>query len=397
MSDRASGHSGRPRLVGRVALALGLLGVIAGPTAPLVGAASGLTVTTPFPAVVAEPGSTASFKLDVSVDVARTVDLKAVGVPSGWTARFRGGGLVVDGAYVVPKVAPDLTLDLEVPDGTAAGTTTITVQTSSGSLTDSLPLTIRVADAAAGSVSLTSDFPELRGPSSTNFTFNLTLKNDTAAGATFAMDATGPNGWTVSAKPAGQSQATSTTVQPGGTTGITVAATPPTDVAAGTYPLQVTVTGGGKTASIDLQVVITGSFTMTVSTPDQVLSTSANAGTQKDFQITITNTGTAPITNVTPSASAPTGWKVTFNPATIASIAPGTTGTVPVTAQITPSSDAIAGDYEVTMTASGAEASGNTTIRVRVETPQFWWIVGIVLIVATFGGLYWVFRTYGRR
>ena len=39
----------------------------------------------------------------------------------------------------------------------------------------------------------------------------------------------------------------------------------------------------------------------------------------------------------------------------------------------------------------------DTTIRVRVETPQFWWIVGVVLIVAVFAGLYWVFRTYGRR
>ncbi len=65
--------------------------------------------------------------------------------------------------------------------------------------------------------------------------------------------------------------------------------------------------------------------------------------------------------------------------------------------QITPSSDAIAGDYNVTVNANGTEASGSTTIRVRVETPQFWWIVGVVLIVAVFAGLYWVFRTYGRR
>jgi uncharacterized membrane protein len=68
-----------------------------------------------------------------------------------------------------------------------------------------------------------------------------------------------------------------------------------------------------------------------------------------------------------------------------------------VTAQITPTGDAIAGDYDVTMTATGTETNDNVTIRVRVETPQFWWIVGVVLIVAVFAGLYWVFRTYGRR
>ena len=395
MSDRGSGSSSRSRLVGRVVLLLGLLGIAAGPAVPLVTAANGLTVTTPFPAVVVEPGTTASFQLSISVATARRVDLKAVGVPSGWTARFQGGGLVVDGAYVDPKTASTVTLDVQIPAGTAAGTSTISVQATSGSLSDTLPLSLRVADAAAGDVTLTSDFPELRGPSSSTYTFNLTVHNQTAADATFSMDATGPASWTVKALPAGQSQATSTTVKAGSTGSITVTVTPASDAAAGTFPIKVTVTGGGKTASIDLNVVITGVYTMSVSTPDQVLSTTANAGSETDMQLTITNTGTAPLTNVTPSGSAPTNWKVTFSPATVASIPPNQTATV--TAQMTPNSDAIAGDYNVKMTATAAEANANTTIRVTVQTPQFWWIVGIVLIGLTFAGLYWVFRTYGRR
>jgi uncharacterized membrane protein len=395
MSDRASGDSSRSRLAGRVAMLMGLLALAAGPAVPIVSAAGGLTVTTPFPAVVAEPGTTVSFKLSISVATAARVDLKTSGVPSGWTARFRGGGQIVDGAFVEPRTTPDLTLAVEIPDGTPPGSSTITVQATSGSLSDTLPLSLRVENAAAGDVTLTSDFPELRGPSSSNFSFNLTLHNDTAAEATFSMDATGPDGWTVSAKPAGQAQATSTTVKAGSTSSITVTATAPSDASAGTFPLTVTVTGGGKTATVDLQVVITGVYTMSVSTPDQVLSTTANAGSEKDVQVTISNTGTAAITNVKPSAGAPTNWKVTFDPPTIASIDPGTTSTV--TMQMTPTSDAIAGDYSVSVTATGTEANASASIRVTVETPQFWWIIGIVLIVATFAGLYWVFRTYGRR
>jgi uncharacterized membrane protein len=396
MSDRVPGNLGR-RLAGRFALILGMLAIVAGPAAPLAGAANGLTVTTPYPAVVADAGSTASFKLTVDVTAARTVNLKATGVPSGWTARFRGGGLVVDSVFVDPKTPPDLTLDVEVPDGTPAGTTNITVEATSGGLTDSLPLSIRIATAAAGDVTLTSDFPELKGPSSTTFTFNLTLKNGTPAEETFTMDASGPDGWTVSAKPATQSQAASAIVQPGSSTAITVTATPDTNAAADTYPIHVTATGGGKTAELDLSVVITGSYTMTVSSPSGVLSTSANAGSEKDMQLTVTNNGTAPITNVKLSASAPTDWKVTFDPDTIPSLAPGATAAATVTAKIIPTGDAIAGDYELTMTATGTEANDSATIRVTVETPQFWWIVGIVLIVAVFAGLYWVFRTYGRR
>src|SRR5829696_4932921 len=183
MSDRASGTPGHVHLASRVALVLGVLATVAGPLAPVAGAAGGVTVTTPFPAIVAEPGATASFDLDVSVDSSRKVDLTAEGLPSGWTARFRGGGLTIDGAYVTPGDTPEITLDIEIPDGTPAGSTDIRVIASGGGGRDTLGLTLRVADAAAGDVTLTSDFPELRGAADTSFTFNVTLHNDTAAEA----------------------------------------------------------------------------------------------------------------------------------------------------------------------------------------------------------------------
>ncbi len=395
VSDRASGQPTRRRQAAGAALLLGLIAIVAGVMAPIAAAAGGLTVTTPFPAVVAEPGTTASFDLNINVPSAQRVDLKTNGVPSDWTARFRGGGLTVDGVYVDPKSPPKVTLDVEIPDGATAGSHTITVVGSGSGLSDSLSLTIRVADAAIGAVTLTSDFPELQGASGTTFTFNLTLKNDTAAEATYTINATGPDGWTVAAKPSGQSQATTITVAAGSNGTISVTATPPSTVDAGTYPIKTTVAGGGKTAEADLSVVITGTYSMSVSTPDQVLSTTANAGSEKDLQITVDNTGSAPITALNLSASAPTGWTVTFDPASIDTLAAGDTQTV--TARITPSGDALAGDYKMTVTATGKEANSNVSIRVTVETPQFWWIVGVVLILATFAGLYWVFRTYGRR
>jgi uncharacterized membrane protein len=396
MSDRASGLPGHTRLGVRAALLLGFLAIVAGPAAPLAAAAGGLAVTTQFPAVVAEPGSTTSFKLAFDTASSGRVSLKAAGAPDGWVTRFRGGGSTIDGAYVTPAAKPDVTLDVEVPQGTPAGTTTVIV-TAIGDwgATATLPLTIRVADAAAGNVTLTSDFPELKGPSSSTFTFNLTLKNETATDSTFAIDAAGPDGWTVTAKPAGQAQATSIVVAAGGTGSIAVTALAPSGVAAASYPIKVAVNGSGKVATVNLAVTITGTYQISVSTPNQVLSTTANAGSATPFQILITNGGTAAVTQVTPSAKAPTGWKVAFEPATVASIDAGQSATV--TAQITPTADAITGDYNVTMTATAAEATSDAIIRVKVETPAFWWIAGIVLIVAVFAGLYWVFRTYGRR
>jgi uncharacterized membrane protein len=395
MSVGASGNPGSARRATWVALVLVLLTALAGPLAPLTAAAGGVTVTTPFPEIVAEPGSTASFKLAIDVSSARQVSLEAEDVPSGWTARFRGGGLVVDGAYVTPGDTPDVTLDVEIPDGTAAGSTSLRVVATGGGGVDTLPLTIRVADAAAGDVTLTSDFPELQAASGSTFTFNVTLHNDTAADTTFTLQATGPDGWTVGAKPQSQAQATTLTVNAGSTGDITVTADPSVDAGAGSYPITLTTSGGGKDATLDLAATITGTYTLTLSTPDQVLSTTANAGSAKDFALSLANTGSAPVTGVAFSSTTPTGWKVEFAPADAATVDPGTP--VPVTATITPSADAIAGDYELTMSAKGTEASDDVTVRVRVETPQLWWIVGVVLIVLVFAGLYWVFRTYGRR
>jgi uncharacterized membrane protein len=268
MSVRASGNPGSARRATRVALVLGLLTALAGPLAPLTAAAGGVTVTTPFPAIVAEPGSTASFKLAIDVSSARQVSLKTEDVPSGWTARFRGGGLVIDGAYVTPGDTPDVTLDVEIPEGTTPGSTRLRVVATGGGGVDTLPLTIRVADAAAGDVTLTSDFPELQAASGSTFTFNVTLHNDTAADTTFTMQATGPEGWTVGAKPQSQEQATTLTVNAGATGDVTVTADPSVDAQAASYPITLTTSGGGKDATIDLVATITGTYTLTLSTPD---------------------------------------------------------------------------------------------------------------------------------
>ena len=88
-------------------------------------------------------------------------------------------------------------------------------------------------------------------------------------------------------------------------------------------------------------------------------------------------------------------WKATFDPGTTDSIAPGTSATI--TATITPASDAIAGDYALTFTARGTEANDQVDIRFTVATSAIGAIIGAILLIAAVGGLWWVFRRYGRR
>jgi uncharacterized membrane protein len=107
------------------------------------------------------------------------------------------------------------------------------------------------------------------------------------------------------------------------------------------------------------------------------------------------NDGSAPLAGVTLSASAPTDWEVTFSPETVAQMAPGDSTTV--TASVTPSESAIAGDYQLTFTATADTATDTMDIRTTVNPSAVWGIVGVGLIALTLAGLALVFRRFGRR
>jgi uncharacterized membrane protein len=364
------------------------------PLAAPVAAVDIVSVTTPYPAVVAAPGSKVSFSIDISTAQPGRVDLSLSGVPDGWTASLHGGG-VVDSVLTTADTPTNVRLDVEVPADAATGTTRITVKaTSSGSAID-LPLDLRIDAASAGDVTLKTDFPALQGPSDTTFSFNLTLSNGTAEDLTFAVNAVGPSGWDVTSKLTGSAQAASAIVTAGGTSGVSVSVVPPTDVAAGDYTIDVQATAGAQQIPLQLGVQITGSYTLTLTTPDQRLNGHGSAGSATEQDLTVTNTGTAELTDVAVTATAPTGWTAVVDQPSIASIAPNATASVKVT--ITPSGDAIAGDYALTFRASNQQANDSIDYRFTVETSQLWFIVGIALIVAVGAGLWWVFQRYGRR
>jgi uncharacterized membrane protein len=361
-------------------------------------AAEPLSVTTPYPAVSVAPGSMASFNLSISASEPLRADLAVSGVPEGWTASLRGGGYVVTGVLAEPATPADVRLDVTVPADAAAQAYRLTVTATSGALRSTLPIDITVSASAAGSVTLTTDFPSLKGPSSTTFQFNLTLKNDTAQDLTFSLNAQGPAGWTTTAQPTSQSQAATFQVNAGDSAGISVKADPPSDAAATSYPIQVTATSSAGTVGGELTVEITGQYSMTLTTPDGRLNANGQAGTVIARTLTIVNTGTAPITSVTMSEDMPADWTVTYDPAgPIASIPAGQQ--VTVTASIVPAANAIAGDYVATFraTSSAESVSASTDIRVSIETSLTWLIVGAGIIVIALIVLSMVFQRYGRR
>jgi len=303
---------------------------------------------------------------------------------------------VVNGVQTDATGKATVRLELKIPATATDSTSTVTLSASGGSGSSSLPLTVQVSSAAAGDVTLTSDYPSLQGASGTSFTFNFNLHNDSAEDLTFAVTAVGPDGWEVNATLTGQSQAASAVVKASGSAGVSVSAKPPTDVAPGTYDINVRATVGDRTIDAKPTVVITGTNSLTLSTPDQRLSNSGAAGSSITQQLVVHNGGTQPLEGVTLSATAPTDWTVTFSPSDkLDPVAAGQDATI--TATLVPSNDAIAGDYVVTYNARAANASGTVEIRMTIETSPLFGFVGLALIALVLFGLWWVFQKYGRR
>jgi uncharacterized membrane protein len=362
---------------------------------PVTGAGS-LTVTTPYPAVEAAAGSKVSLDLTVKGTITGRVSLAVTGVPTGWNASLHGGGFIVGGVLVDPKTSPDVKLQIGIPDDAAPATYHLAVKASGSGISSLLPIDVTIPKATSGGVAFTTDYPQLRGPVGTDFTFNLTLNNDSPADVTYTVQGQGPDGWQIKAQPGGQTQAASATVTAGSTSSVTVTATPPDGVAAGSYPILVTATANGQPVQAQLAVEITGNYKLAVSTPDQRLSTHGPAGSSTEQQFVLQNTGSAPLTGVKLTSTPPSKWKVTFDKPSV-SIAPGSNATI--TATIVPAGDAVAGDYVVSFSAAADQsgATGTADLRFTVETSALWAIVGLAIIAIAIGSLGWVFRRYGRR
>ena len=365
---------------------------------PTVAADGGLEVTTPYPAVAVAPGTKVSFDLTVSSTRTADVALELSGVPDGWTASVLGGGFIVDGVSVTSSEPATVRLDVDVPAEAPAGTSTLRLTARGGGAQDVLPIAIRVNAEAAGDVTLTTSTPALTGSSDASFSFDLQFKNDTAQDLTVSVAATGQPDWEIKATLTGEDQAASTIVEAGATQNITVSATAPANSPAGTYPIKVEARAGDRTATADLAIEVTGSYSLALGTPSDVLSAGGSAGSPTTQVFEVTNNGTAPVTAVTLTDTPPSNWTVTYEPADgIPTIAPNETKTI--TATITPSSEAVAGDYVVSFTAAAAEGGADATAQIRftVETSPLWAIIGLGIIVLIVGGLFYVFRTYGRR
>ena len=96
------------------------------------------------------------------------------------------------------------------------------------------------------------------------------------------------------------------------------------------------------------------------------------------------------------SATAPEGWKTTFDPKTVPSLAASATQNVKLT--ISPSARAIAGDYQMTVRASATGGvSESANFRITVLTSTLWGAIGIAIIAVALLVVVFSVARFGRR
>jgi len=354
----------------------------------------GFFLLTDYPAVTVRPGAaaTVSMRLQNFALPPENLKLGITGVPAGWTATLLGGGQPVAAAMPLTNQSVSLQLRLDVPADAAMGTQTVTV--TAGSV--SLPVSITLAKDLPAKLTVEPQLPSLRGTSKSSFEYQLNIKNDSGRNlvASFSAQAP-PNYETTFTEQYGSQEISSMPIEGGQSKGIKLKVRPPSTIGAGSYPVKVRVTAEDTSAETSVTLEIVGQPRLSITGSDGRLNGTATAGKESTIQLVVINTGTAPAEEVELSGSAPTGWKIVFEPKTVDRIPPG--DKKEVQAQITASEKAVAGDYVATLRASARAESASNDFRIAVTTSTLWGVIGFGVIGAAFLVMVGAVAWFGRR
>jgi len=358
----------------------------------------GLFLMSDYPAVTVRPGETSSLSLRLQNynTAPERLALSVSGVPSGWTATLLGGGQPIAAAMPATNSSVSLSLRLDVPKDAAMGTQTLTVSAAGGATTLQLPIAVTLAKDLPAKLSVTPQLPQLRGNVKSSFDYQLSIKNDSGKKLTISLSAQAPQNFdTVFTEQYGSQELNAVPVDAGQTKDVKLKVTPPNTAPAGDYKVTARVSAEDASATADLGLTITGQPKLEISGREGLVSTRASAGKETTVPIVVTNAGTAPADDIQLSGSAPSGWKITFDPKTIERIAPS--DNKEVQALITPTEKAIAGDYVTTMRASARGESASSTFRVTVTTSTMWGIAGVGIIGVALLVMVGAVARFGRR
>ena len=360
---------------------------------------TGLYLTTRYPALTVRAGETTTIDLSL-----RNFNLPpqqlALWVPqvaSGWKATILGGGQPIESAFVAPDSEEKLQLRLEPPSGTGPGNYQFLVEAQGTGTTLKLPITVTIGQELPAKLKLTTNFPALRGTATTSFKFKVSVANDSGRDATINFSADAPKNFQVTFTEAyGTQQLTSIPIEAGKSKDIEAAVALPRDTPAADYKLVLHAKSEAASADLNLAITIIGQARLALAGEGGRLSGEAYAGQDSQLTVVAKNDGSEAARDVEFSATAPEGWKTSFDPKELPELGAGKSQSIKVS--LTPSSRAIAGDYQTTIRANSAGGlSESANFLITVLTSTVWGAVGIGVIAAALLVVVFSVARFGRR
>lgn len=169
---------------------------------------------------------------------------------------------------------------------------------------------------------------------------------------------------------------------------------PPYSVGVGEYNLTAVIGSSAREYEENLTLRLRGSYDLRTYTKSY--RHEINRGDTLTFDMTVTNAGVGgALTNIGINMSAPEGWRVTVDPASVASLEAGERATVQVT--VIPPADIVAGEYKVVALAKCDQDEEEDEYRVVVKEQSYVAVLGILVMAGIGAGLWYMFRKYGRR
>jgi len=358
----------------------------------------GLWLTTDYPGLTVRAGDTAEVELKLRNEGMPPTALKLSvdGLPEGWKSTFTGSGKTIEAAMPATNETVELDLRLDIPASAKGGSHELTIHATGDAENLQLPIMVALGEVPPAKLELKSDLPALKGSPSSSFEYSFTIKNDSGKDQTGSLNAEAPQNFVASfTQGYGSQEISSIPIPAGQSKDLKVKFQPPADVQAGDYAMQVTAGAGDLTAALPLKMQVTGQPHLRLSGKGERLSAEAEAGKATSVDLVLSNDGSAAAQNVQLSASPPSDWNVSFDTKTVDALAPGETKTV--TASLTPSGKALAGDYMTTFRADAGGQSSSADFRVSVTTSTLWGVFGVGLIAVALLVLVGAVARFGRR
>ena len=362
-------------------------------------AISGLFLTTRYPALTVRPGEPTTIDLAVRNFKLppQQVQLSVPEVPQGWKATILGGGQPVGALQVGPDAEERLQLRLEPPPSVGSGEYRFTVAAKNQRFDETLPITLTIGEELPAKLKMTTNFPALRGTPTTSFKYRVTVTNDSGRDATVNLSADTPKSLQVSFTEAyGSQQITSIPIEAGKSKDVEASVTMPRETSAGEYKLVLHAKTEAANAELPVTLTVVGQPRLALAGEGGRLSGEAYSGQASQLTVALRNDGTEAARDIEMSATTPEGWQSTFEPKQVPQLAPGGTQSIKIT--LTPSEKAIAGDYQTTIRASGANGlSESANFRITVLTSTLWGAVAIAIIAISLLVVVFAVARFGRR